>query len=160
MGFSPKPHATLVHWVSGLSSVICQGLLQWLSSKNWPVNAGATEDPKSIPGSGRSLGGGNGNPLQNSCLENSMDTRAWQAIVYKVTRSQTERLSRAEWHRSSCDWCDPLGTFKTILRVVRLNEARETRALGRIAPKHTQIPQKLTITPNTYNNYYIIIIII
>ena len=101
MGFSPNPHAALVHWVSGLSSsAICQGLLQWLSSNSWPVNAGATGNPEAIPESGRSLGRGNGNPLQNSCLENSMDTRAWQATVHKVARSQTERLSREEWDLS------------------------------------------------------------
>ena len=42
-----------------------------------------------IPGSGRSPGGGNGYPLQHSCLENSMDRGAWQATVYGLTKSQT-----------------------------------------------------------------------
>ena len=42
-----------------------------------------------IPGLGRSLGGGNGNPPQYSCLENSMDGGAWQATVYGVAKSQT-----------------------------------------------------------------------
>ena len=51
--------------------------------KNLPVNAG---DVGLIPGSGRSPGGGNGNPLQYSCLENSMDRGAWQAIVHGITR--------------------------------------------------------------------------
>ena len=46
-------------------------------------NAG---DPGSIPGSGRSPGAGNGNPLQYSCLENPMDRGAWQATVNGVTR--------------------------------------------------------------------------
>ena len=41
------------------------------------------------PKSGRSPGGGNGYPLQDSCLENSMDRRAWQATVHEVTKSQT-----------------------------------------------------------------------
>ena len=45
-----------------------------------------------IPGSGRSPGGGHGNPLQYSCLENPMDRGAWQATVLGVTESQT-RLS-------------------------------------------------------------------
>ena len=49
-------------------------------------------DPASIPGSGRSPGEGNGNPLQQSCLENSMDGGAWWATVHGVTKSQT-RLS-------------------------------------------------------------------
>ena len=42
-----------------------------------------------IPGSGRSPGGGNGNPFQYSCLENLMDGGALQATVYGVTKSQT-----------------------------------------------------------------------
>ena len=46
-------------------------------------------DRGSIPGSGRSLGEGNGNPLQSSCLENPMDRGAWQAIVHGVAKSQT-----------------------------------------------------------------------
>ena len=59
---------------------------------NPPANAGDTEDAGSIPGSGRSLVEGNGNPLQYSCLENPMDRGAWQATVHGVTKSQT-RLS-------------------------------------------------------------------
>ena len=47
------------------------------------------EDPGSIPGSGRSPGEGNGNPLQYSCLENPMDRGAWQAVVHGVAKSQT-----------------------------------------------------------------------
>ena len=46
-------------------------------------------DVGSIPGSGRSPGEGNGNPLQYSCLKNSMDRGAWRATVYGVTKSQT-----------------------------------------------------------------------
>ena len=42
----------------------------------------------SIPASGRSPGGGNGNPLQYSCAENSMDRGAWRATVHGVTKSQ------------------------------------------------------------------------
>ena len=42
-----------------------------------------------IPGLGRSLGEGNGYPLHNSCLENSMDRGDWQATVYGVAKSQT-----------------------------------------------------------------------
>ena len=55
-------------------------------SKESPCNEG---DPGSIPGSGRFPGEGNGNPLQYSCLENSMGRGAWQAIVHKVTKSPT-----------------------------------------------------------------------
>jgi len=57
--------------------------------ENLLPNAGATRYMGLFPGSGRSLGGGNGNPLQCSCLENSMDREVWWAIVHGVTKSQT-----------------------------------------------------------------------
>ena len=53
--------------------------------KNPPATAGDARDLGSIPGSGRSLGEGNDNPLQYSCLENSMEGGAWQATVHRVT---------------------------------------------------------------------------
>ena len=60
--------------------------------KDPPANAegiGMQGDAGLIPGSGRSPGEGNGNPLQYSCLENSMDRGAWQATVHGVAESQT-----------------------------------------------------------------------
>ena len=58
--------------------------------KNQPANAGDMRDTVLIPGSGRSPGGGHGNPLQYSCLEKSMDRGAWQATVHGVTKSRTQ----------------------------------------------------------------------
>ena len=55
--------------------------------KNPPANAGDIRDSGSVPGSGRSPGEGNGCPLQNSCLENSMDRGAWPTMVYKIIDS-------------------------------------------------------------------------
>ena len=57
--------------------------------KNPPANAGELRDDGSIPGSERSPGGGRGNPLQYSCLENPMDREIWQAIVHGVTKNPT-----------------------------------------------------------------------
>ena len=57
--------------------------------KNLPANAGDTRDMGLIPGSERSLGVGNGNLLQYSCLENSMDRGAWWATVHGAAKSQT-----------------------------------------------------------------------
>ena len=54
-------------------------------AKNLPASAG---DLGSIPGLGRSPGGGNGNPLQDPCLENPMDRGAWPAAVCGVAKSQ------------------------------------------------------------------------
>ena len=53
------------------------------------ANAGDIKDAGSIPRSGRCSGGGHGNPLQYSCLENPRDRGAWQATVHRVTKSQT-----------------------------------------------------------------------
>ena len=60
------------------------GLPKWLSSKESACQAGDTEVMSLIPGSGRSPGGGNGNLLQYSCLENSMDRGVWRAAVHAV----------------------------------------------------------------------------
>ena len=56
--------------------------------KNPPANARDTRDKRSIPGSRRCPGGGNVNPLQYPCLENSMDRGAWQATVCEITKSR------------------------------------------------------------------------
>ena len=58
--------------------------------KNPPANAGDARDVSSIPKSGRSLGEGNVNPLQYSCLENPMDKGAWWARVHGVVKSRTQ----------------------------------------------------------------------
>ena len=58
--------------------------------KGPPGNAGDGRDTGSIPGWGRSPGGGHGNPLQYSCWENPMDRGNWQAMVHRVTSSQTQ----------------------------------------------------------------------
>ena len=58
--------------------------------KNQPANAGDIKDVGLIPGSGRSPGGGHGNSLQYSCLENPMDRGAWRATVNWVAKSRTQ----------------------------------------------------------------------
>ena len=57
--------------------------------KKLSANAGDLRDMGSIPGSRRSPGGEHGNPLQYSCLKNSMDRGAWTATVHSVAKSQT-----------------------------------------------------------------------
>ena len=69
-------------------------ILAILSVQSFPGGSDSKEstydvgDLGSMPGLGRSPGGGYGNPLQYSCLENSMDIEAWQATVHGVTKSQ------------------------------------------------------------------------
>ena len=69
----------------GLSNTvrISQGFPGGSVVKNQPANAG---DSGLIPASGRSYGGGHGNPLQYSCLENPMDREAWQSTVHRVAK--------------------------------------------------------------------------
>ena len=68
--------------------------------KNPLASAGDKSNTGLIPGLGRSPGGGHGNPLQYSCLENPMDRGAWQATVHRVTESQTQ-LKRLSMHAES-----------------------------------------------------------
>ena len=73
--------------------------------KNPPTNAGDIRNTGSTPGSGRSSGGGYGNPLQYSCLENPLDRRAWWATVHGVSKSQTQlkRLSTCTQHQEKSE---------------------------------------------------------
>ena len=59
------------------------------STKNLPASTGDSRDMGLISGSGRSTGVGNGNPLQYSCLENSMDRGSWQAILLGLEKRST-----------------------------------------------------------------------
>ena len=58
-------------------------------AKNVPANVGDVRDASSTPGLGRFPGGGHGNPLQYSCLENPMDRGTWWAMVHSITNSWT-----------------------------------------------------------------------
>ena len=66
--------------------------------KNPPASAGDARDEGSIPGSGRSPGEGNGNPLQYSCLKNSMDGGAWWATIHGVGVAKSAMQLRIQTH--------------------------------------------------------------
>ena len=85
--------------------LICECFPGGLMVKNLPASAGV-RDKGSIPGSGRSPGEGNGNPLQYSCLKNPMDRRAWGATVQRVAKSQT-LLKQCSMHA----YMPSMGTF-------------------------------------------------
>ena len=83
-------------WFLGVPQIYIQGLSWWLKTtqnkteqKNLPANEGDIRSVSLIHGLGRFPGGGNGNPLQYSCLDNPMDRGTWQATVHGVTKSQT-----------------------------------------------------------------------
>ena len=80
--------------INGASKVV-------LVVKNLPANAEDIRDTGSIPGLERSPGGGHGNPLQYSCLENSIDKGAWQAAVHSTAKSQTQLKSLSA---HPCTW--------------------------------------------------------
>ena len=88
LGFSPAFLVSLSHFP--LVSPVLWGFPGGLVVKNLPANAGDERDLGSIPGLGRSPGGGNDNPLQYSCLENLIDRDAWRATVHGVAKSQTQ----------------------------------------------------------------------
>ena len=81
-----------------------------LAVKNPPASAGDARDACSIPGSGRSPGGGQGNPLQYSCLENSKDTGGWWATVHRVAKSWT--LKQLSTHAG--EWLNKLLYIHTV----------------------------------------------
>ena len=85
------------------------------NGKEYACNAG---DPGSIPRSGRSPGEGNGNPFQYSCLDNSMDRGAWQAIVQGSQRVGHEWATNTfNFHflETSSNW--PCGTKENFLKM-------------------------------------------
>ena len=106
-----KSQTWLSNWTE-LNWMNCYGLPSGSVVKNPPANAG---DTGLIPGLGRSPGGGNGNPLQYSCLENTMDRGAWQAIVLVVAKSQTwvSNWTHTQWTVLKATVMEPPSKLRT-----------------------------------------------
>ena len=97
------PDLVMITWVCNYTYIIfiqikihisilsCWGFPGGTVAKNLPADAGDARDETSIPGSGRSPGAGNGNPLRYFHLGNLMDRGAWQATVHAVTKAQHSR---------------------------------------------------------------------
>ena len=92
--------------------------------KNLPANARDTGDVGLILGSGRSLGGGNGNPLQYSCLGNPMDRGAWKAAVHKVAQSQARLNTHAQVNKSKLD-----KILKSLIHAIKVNYTKNRARL-------------------------------
>ena len=97
MGKQWKQCQTLFFWASKSLQMVSAAMklkdaysLDFPGGSDGKVSAYNVGNLGSIPGSGRSPGEGNGNPLQYSCLENPMDRGAWRAIVHEVAKSQTQ----------------------------------------------------------------------
>ena len=90
---------------------------------NLPAKAGDARDTGSIPGLGRSPGEGNGNPLQYSFLENSMERGSWRAIVHGITKSRTQLSTHRCTHTDSVL---PLGKKKCAIIGTELHDAFTT----------------------------------
>ena len=114
--WTPLTKVSTIYWTSVMHQILCQtwpdscgphnslrgrfllshftvgGFPGGAMVKSLPANAGDTRDVRSIPGSGRTPGVGNGNPLQYSCLENSMDRGARRAVAHGVAE-----LDTTEW---------------------------------------------------------------
>ena len=98
-------------WINTLKTLDRHLLIKFWASQmvlvvnNMPVNAGDIRDVGSVPGSGRSPGGGHGNPFQYFCLEKSMDRGAWQVTVHGVAKSRTWLNDLAQ--HSNLGGCSP-----------------------------------------------------
>ena len=102
MCISPITHHTFVSVVPSkylsVSHILSYRIFSQLgfpSGSNGKEPSCNVRDPCSIPGSGRSSGEGNGNPLQYSCLQNPMHRGAWWAIVHETTKTQTRLSDKA-----------------------------------------------------------------
>ena len=106
-GLGPAPFvSTYSKWASQVVLVV----------ESPPAKVGTAEDAGSIPGSGRSPGGGHGKPLQYSCLENPMHRGAWQATGHRVAQSRT-RLKQLRTHseRGTAVYTSICRCFKRLL---------------------------------------------
>ena len=115
------------------------GLPRWPSSKESACNPGVAGDTGSIPGLRTSPGGGHGNLLQYSCLENPMDRGAWRATVHGLAKSWT-RLEQLSTHANplnsqhcppsaaTCLWMAPKN-LRTVGRIQELLTSKKSRIL-------------------------------
>ena len=86
--FSDKANGVIIFLIVSIKNIKASEVV--LVVESMPANAGDIRDMGSVPGSGRFPGGGHGNPLQYSCLENPMDRGAQQVTIHGVTQNRTQ----------------------------------------------------------------------
>ena len=117
--------------------------------KNPSDNAGDIRDKSLIPGSGRSPGGGHGNPLQDSCLENPMRRGAWRVTVHAVTKSWTRLSNEARIHTKQ----GPLryvGWPHPITEGLQRKKSKVPQGAGESA---SRLPLDLSCNSNTFQGF-------
>ena len=121
--------------------------------KNLPASAGDVRDTSLIPGLGRSLGGGHGNPLQYSCLENPMDRGAWRATVHSVAKSRTW-LKLLSTHAQDICFQSNTSLRKSTWSVVNLERRVVVKALLFSYAFKTDVNQLLHISRDRQTNQF------
>ena len=119
-----------------------------LVGKNPCANTGDIRNMGSIPGSEKSPGGGLGNPLQYSCLENLMDREAWQVTVHRVAKRWTQ-MKRLSMHTCTHDSLPNLKLEAKWLRMFKLSPGSQSHSLSQLTDDLPQDP--LFFPPNPVN---------
>ena len=115
-------------------------LIRWPTDKEFAFLCRRCRKAGLITGSGRSPGGGNGNPLQNSCLENSMDRGDWWAAIPRVTKNQT--------------WLNDLACMHTLSMDQKLSKSSKSGAswaslIAKSNSQHASMMMKTNHTPSS-----------
>ena len=120
--------------------------------KNLAASAGDVGDSGLIPGSGTSPGGGQGNPLQYSCLENPMDRRVWSTMVHRVAKSWTglKRLSKHTHIMTCVHHCNIIRS--SLAAVTRLKQLSMQACMQKFSVLCLVISPFPTITPGNHGS--------
>ena len=137
-------------WGSFLACTVYVVLLRWLSGKEPSCSAG---NEGSIPGSGKSPGEGNGNPLQCSCLENPTDRGAWRAAVRRVAKSQTQLQGLGAHARRAAGVCNGPGSLPHMLPTQQLALHPHTAFLPLVSSP-SRLPSPLLLTSVSTENAF------
>ena len=122
--------------------------------ENLPANARDISDVGSIPGLGRSTGGGHGNPIQYSCLGNPVDRGSWQATVHCVAKSRTWLSDLARiLYSTNINWIQVLALWQ--LSQVTLNKWLHLRALAFSSKSKGRLSLLISRVPSSFKDLWL-----